>query len=539
MLMNKNSMFFTMLFTIVGLTVLPGEVTMRPIFDATGRETGSFNVNPDPDGEPWIVIPFRMTSERKAILDAIPEWKPAKGLAKSASLPRAVNHFTEPEFRPIFNQIGGSCSAASGTGYVYTWEANILTGAPGQTNRCMYFYGYNFLNSGNSENGIWWYDAWDIMKYTGCVREADWPSKLGSEKGTEWATTYAAYHNANFDKCSTYYKITNPGSAAGLIKVKQWLYDHGRGDAKGGCLEMNAGIDFAERTVASGSAEAGSKIATKFDGPNTIHAMTYAGYNDDVYLDANNKGALLLVNSWGTSFGTKGTMWIPYNLFVNETEVYCLEVVKHIPRLEFKVSLQSYGKSGGSFTSGFAASTTASAATTTQTYGKAFSGNSGTFTGEIGLDITKAWPAFSQNNASGKFFLQSKGTGTISALSLMLYDETGKNLLKEIKCTQTNVTIGTTMTITVENTVSVADPLSALPPKTIAVRKASDGYALYLPYKGNSLVSVKDLRGREIISFASDHSDWYRLPSLSQSGVYVIDVRYGGNRLVQRLNTAR
>ncbi|MBN1129262.1 MAG: hypothetical protein JXA71_09765 [Chitinispirillaceae bacterium] len=538
--MLNRLMVITALICLVSWSLsVAGEDSMQPVLDACGNETGSYNVNPDPNGDPWIVTPLVETPEVRARIDALPEWEP-RDKGKALTLPRAVNHFREPEFHPIFSQKGGSCSAASGTGYVYTWEANILTSTPATTSRCMYYYGYNFLNNGNTSSGIWWYDAWDIMKNTGCVREEDWPSRLGSETGTEWANTYAAYHNANFDRCSTYYKITQPGTATNLERCKRWIYDHGRGDPKGGCLEFNAGTNFAIQTIPSGSAEAGSKIATAFDGPNTIHAMMFAGYNDDVYIDANKKGALLLVNSWGTSFGDRGVLWIPYDKFASETEVYCLEVVKHIPRLEFKVALQGYGKTGGSFTSGFATSTTATAPTTTQTYGRAFAGNTGTFTGEIGLDITKAWPSFSaNNNGTGKFFLQSRGTGTISALSLMLYDATGKNLLREIRCTQTNVSLGTTMTIVVENAVGIADPLANPAPKTMAIRQVAGTHAIYIPYNERTGVSVKDLRGRELASFVSNGSNWYSLPSSLQSGVHIVTVKNGGVRHVEKLTTTR
>jgi hypothetical protein len=538
--MFKKTIFAGQFITLLTWAGMANEQVMKPLLDANGVETGSYNVNPDPDGEPWVVTPQKITAEIQAKIDAIPEWTPPPHLAKTLALPREVNHFKEPEFRPIFTQIGGSCSAASGTGYVYTWEANILTGVTGQTNQCMYFYGFNFLNNGDSDNGIWWYDAWDIMKNTGCIREADWPSKLGSETGTQWATTYAAYHNANFDRCSTYSKISSPGTPANLLKVKQWLFDHGRGDAKGGVLEMNAGTDFGIQTIPQGSAEAGSKIATVYDGPNTDHAMMFAGYNDDVYIDANNKGALLLVNSWGTSFGDKGTLWVPYDKFANETEVYCLEVVKHIPRLEYKITLQNYGKNGGSFTSGFAPETTARTWTSTQTYGNAFSGNTGTFTGEIGVDCSKFWSTLSQNNGTGKFFLQSKGTGTISALSLMVYDETGKTLVKEIKCAQTNVTIGTTMSIVVESTVAVADPLLAVQPDNISVRQLTNGrYSIYIPFKGKSDISIKDLRGRDVASFNSRGNNWYNMPVAFQSGVNIVTVNNGGKRYVEKVNTVR
>jgi hypothetical protein len=316
------------------------------------------------------------------------------------------------------------------------------------------------------------------------------------------------------------------------------MYDHGRGDPKGGCVQLNAAVDFKEKTIPQGSAEAGSKIATAYDGPNTSHAMMLAGYNDDVYLDPDSKGAFLLVNSWGSSWGTNGTIWIPYDKFVTETEVYFLEVVKHIPRLEYKVTLENYGKNEGSFTSGYASGVTATASSKTQTYGKAFSGNTGTFTGEIGLDCSTFWSTFSQAGGTGTFFLQSKGTGTIASLSLMVYDETGKNLVKEIKCPQTNIPIGTTMKIVVQNSVAIADPLFKQAPEHVSIRKqAVSGYELYIPYEGVSEISIKDLQGRQEISFVSNECKWHQLPASMQSGIKIISITHGKTRCTEKLNT--
>jgi len=517
---------------IIGMviTTLMADQSMRPIFDYDGKETGSYNVNPDPDGEPWVITPMKITPEVQKRLDSIPEWKPRKALSKSAAstLPRSVNHVKEPEFRPIFTQKGGSCSAASGIGYIYTWEVNILSGASGDSNRCMYMFPYNFLNNGNMENGIWWYDAWDILKYTGCVREADWPSPLGRENGTEWANTYEAYHNANFDRCSTYYKISKPGTPENLIKVKQWIYDHGRGDPKGGCVQLNAGIDFKEKTIPQGSPEAGSKIATVYDGPNTIHAMILAGYNDDVYLEPDKKGAFLLVNSYGKSFGTNGTMWIPYDKFASETEVYLLEVVRHIPRLEFKIELQNYDKTRGRFTSGFSSDLAASTPKDTQSYGNAFRGNTGSFTGEIGIDCTKFWNAFSNNNLSGKFFLKSRGSGVIKSLSLMMYDSTGRNLIKEIKCPQTETAVGTTMSITIEDAVAIHH-ISKYTPQSFALRKQSAGdYMLFIPFDNVSKVSIKNLQGRLEAKCTHQDGSWYRLPQHVSPGMKIVTAEAKG-----------
>jgi len=302
-------------------------------------------------------------------------------------------------------------------------------------------------------------------------------------------------------------------------------------------VQLNAGVDFQEKTVPEGSVEAGSKIATVYDGPNTIHAMILAGYNDDVYLDPAKKGAFLLVNSYGASWGHNGTMWIPYDKFVTETEVYFLEVVKHTPRLEYKVTLQGYGKNGGRFTSGFSSDILATAPEKTQGYGGAFSGNTGTFTGEIGLDCSTFWKTFSGNSETGRFFLESRGTGTIASLSLMMYDETGRVLVKEIKCPQRNVPVGTTMSIVIEQSVAVKDPLSDKPPVNLTLRKRiKSGYELYVPYEEPSRVSVKDLQGRHQFSFTSNKRRWYCLPGKLMPGVSIVTVDNGKKRLVERLN---
>ena len=518
---------------VVSRIIAEEEFLGIPILDEQGNETDTYNVNPDPYGEPWVVAPLEVTPEIQAKLDAIPEWEPDKD--RALPVPPSINHFREKEFRPIFSQRGGSCSAASGVGYVYSWESNILTGADGQEHRSMYYYPYNFLNGG-STGGIWWMDAWDICEYTGCVREADWPSPLGSETATEWAKTYEAYHNANFDRCSTYYKIDDPGTSEGLEKLKQWMYDHGTGDAKGGVVEFNAGTSFGIQTIPSGSAEAGSKIATQFNGQSTIHAMVFAGYNDSVYYDPDRKGAVLLVNSWGTSFADNGILWVPYHLLTSESYVHCLEVVKHVPRLEFKVKLQGYSKSSSRFTSGFSQSTSATNPDDTQGYGKAFKGNTSTFSGEIGLDCSSFWEEFAQNSATGTFFLESSGSGTIVELYLMIYDNTGVNLLKEIKCDQTNVSIGTTMTIVVEDVVDIDFLTQKATPAVIKMSKVTNKYSIYLPFNEKSEVTVMDTKGRRLASFTAGSKEWHTIPASLQSGVHILTVRNGNKRYVEKLN---
>jgi hypothetical protein len=70
-------------------------------------------------------------------------------------------------------------------------------------------------------------------------------------------------------------------------------------------------------------------------------------------------------------------------------------------------------------------------------------------TGEIGLDCSTFWKTFSGNSETGRFFLESRGTGQSLSFPHDV-DETGRVLVKEIKCPQRNVPVGTTMSIVIE-----------------------------------------------------------------------------------------
>lgn len=51
-----------------------------------------------------------------------------------------------------------------------------------------------------------------------------------------------------------------------------------------------------------------------YNGQHAYHAMTLAGYDDD----RGPRGAFLVVNSWGTSWGSSGYIWVDYDFFVSD-----------------------------------------------------------------------------------------------------------------------------------------------------------------------------------------------------------------------------
>ena len=45
------------------------------------------------------------------------------------------------------------------------------------------------------------------------------------------------------------------------------------------------------------------------------HAIVAAGYDDNLEISPNEKGALLIRNSWGKSWGSGGYVWLSYKYF--------------------------------------------------------------------------------------------------------------------------------------------------------------------------------------------------------------------------------
>ena len=84
------------------------------------------NLNPDPNGEPWIVGGVTYSEEEMEWYNSLPVFTPTSE-SKSKELPDFVDNSTHPFFRSIFSQgYFASCAQASTIGYAFTYEINIL-----------------------------------------------------------------------------------------------------------------------------------------------------------------------------------------------------------------------------------------------------------------------------------------------------------------------------------------------------------------------------------------------------------------------------
>lgn len=439
------------------------------------------NMNPDPDGDPWwaggVSEPTPELMER---INALPVLTlPDRYKQRKDPLPSSVDNFALQFFRPVFNQAGGSCGQASGVGYNFTYEINLLRNTAANTSATQFptHHTWNFLNEGNG-SGSWYFDGWDIIKDNGCPNVASyggmWPSTY---RDTRWLDGYSLWKEGMENRVTEQFTIP-VGTPEGLETLKQYMNDHCDGSQYGGIVNFTAGSSGMQTgTLASGTPHAGEYVVKLWADP-LDHAMTFAGYDDSVRVDYNNDGkytndiditgdsivdmrdweigALLMVNSWSDSWGTYGKAWVPYRtlaLDISEGGIWNNAVHTMRVRETFSPALTAKGtvtynkRDRIKIYAGVSADTTSTAPEHTLSYpfflyqGGSFGMRGDIETLEFGLDITPLL-SFINSDEPAKYFLcidetdsDNSGSGQIVSFSVI---DSGSN---ETVSSQSNVAV--------------------------------------------------------------------------------------------------
>lgn len=276
-------------------------------------------------------------------------------------LPSAIDNSKLKYFPPIINQKGGSCTQASGIGYMFTYEINRLLDRDAhesQNNRFSYLFSWNMLNEGQDqgdfvEQGLY------IAKHYGIMTEQDYGTTSGTYQ-FKWASGYDKYLQAIKYRVKEVH--TFPDS---IPLMKRWLYDAGNGSSHGGILTfstMSRGWIFDNNY--NGPSVTGYKSILKALATQGAHALTIVGYDDNVcYADekgTSHKGAFIVANSWGTAMHDNGKFYLPYDFFKNKERpqqllsntVEAISVCIHNPKVVFKVGLDFSSRDDISFAMG-------------------------------------------------------------------------------------------------------------------------------------------------------------------------------------------
>ncbi len=292
------------------------------------------NLNPDPNGEPWYVGGLRVPDKNE--LARIPTIELSENYLRGiqTTLPSRHDNTQEIYFRPIFNQSDGSCSQASGIAYNFTYEINRERGTSAQITDNQYpsHYTYNFLNDGSGDNGSWYTDGWNIIKANGCPNVPTYGGGIATGGPRRWMSGYNEFETSMNNRIKEYFSI-DVSTPQGLQTLKHWLYDHLEGASTGSLVNFAAGIGNI------GYNETNNHIITSW-GFVANHAMTFVGWDDTIEYDYNNdgqitnnidinndgvidmrdweRGALIMVNSWGLSWGQNGKAYVMYKTLAED-----------------------------------------------------------------------------------------------------------------------------------------------------------------------------------------------------------------------------
>lgn len=245
--------------------------------------------------------------------------------AITGSLPSGIDNSTLKFFPPIRSQGSlNSCAQFSAVYYTLThmtamarnWDAK----SGGDTYRLSPKWTYNMVNGG-ANNGSWHYDAYAIAQKHGIATWAEFPYDADYRA---WCLTPTTWWNAIRLRADQAGKVTGLNGSTGLNQLKQLLVN---GYVLNFATFINSwvwGTVANDPATPADDALAGKPCVKLVSGTSGGHSMTIVGYNDDLWVDHNTngvvdageKGALRIANSWGTGWNEGGFCWVSYKALV-------------------------------------------------------------------------------------------------------------------------------------------------------------------------------------------------------------------------------
>jgi hypothetical protein len=252
----------------------------------------SINVNPDPNGSPWIAGDALLTPPE--ILSEIHNMILTTESANT-ELPYAVDNSQLIFMPPVFNQgASNACVQVAEIWYTFAYEINRLRndtagieiGDEYKENQYHPFFTYNFLNHGENEETSY-FSGFYLIKETGCPSYDiyDDPYSLnGNGKYRYWMYGYNNYKSGFYNKIYDYENITWDNNIDSLVKLKHWIADHNSGDTTGGLAIISVFADSMPHFIEqfnNGTPGYPDHYLTRW-GHTGGHALTIVGYNDSV-----------------------------------------------------------------------------------------------------------------------------------------------------------------------------------------------------------------------------------------------------------------
>jgi len=507
--------------------------------------------------------------------EMMPLYEPPAGALKSTStLPLRVDNSQLKYFRPIFMQEGGSCSQASGVGYVFTYEINWLrnTDAQIKENRYPTHFTYNFLNGGGEKPGSGFPAGWRIIMDHGVPNVLDYGGGLYPLGLSGWMSGYDKYYQALKNKCITQWGKIPTDDAKGIETLKGWVHNHNReGEPYGGVASFYGkmtGIEYG--VIPEGEHEAGKTVITQW-GSSGGHAMTIVGYDERVCWDFNGdgqytndldingdekvdvldreKGSWIMANSWGPNYKDNGFAYIPYRLLATKRTNFAGVIYPdyhYTPRAVMQVNLNYEARNQLRFLVGVAYDENAENPLKTKGFGDSFNykggdipmlGKEQTDSMELALDVTELTDDIDlkHRHTPVKFFFQVvakkqeiPASGSVESMSVKFYEN--DSMQKEIFSEQGSIPIHDNSLTTLS--ALLPDSAYGTPVSTESLIRSESWCKVYASsealnieyYKtaGNARVEVFNIRGQLLLK-QKLHSGLNRF-HVPSTGIHIVRV---------------
>ncbi len=417
-------------------------------------------------------------------------WRDAKGCDAGDTtvdvkrLPSRVDNSTRPQFPPVYKQKGGACGQFTAVASIFTYEMNVLNGTVASTTATQFpaDFSWNMCNSANSEEGSEAYHGWEVARHIGIPTVKSYGRIEGDHDQIGlWANGYNIWREA-MEYRVTGYRYTPVATVSQVNEARGWLFDRNQPQAGkepiGGLLALDGRmgeLGKVTKTIPEGEHLAGDDLWIRWGPSGHGHGITCVGYDDQVGFDVNGdgkitndidrngdgkitladweRGAFIVVNSWGQNWSKDGKIYLLYSAMVDSTwergnYLGRVEVCRYLPQRTLKLKLSCNNRSALRVTIGIARDKVAAKPEYEITpqvlngwplFGKGNNVGTVPIAGpgddtplELGIDLTPLLKQLGPNaDGKGRLFLriarseESEATGALHSCAVRSYDDKG------------------------------------------------------------------------------------------------------------------
>ena len=287
-------------------------------------------------------------------------------------LPSRIDNSDRPQFPPVYKQKWGACGQFAAIGSIFTYEMNVLNGtvADSDATRFPAHFSWNMMNRAKNV-GSEAYHGWEVAKRIG-VPTAKSYGGVTLDKIGSWPNGYHIWREAMEYRVAGY-RYSPAKTVAQLNEARGWLFDRNQPrkgeESIGGILALDGRMgerNKVTKIIPKGEYAAGEDVWIRWGPSGYGHGITCVGYDDQVGFDIDGdgkitndldldgdgeitladreRGAYIVVNSWGGKWSKDGKIYLLYSAMTDPTwkrgnYLGRVEVARYVPRRTLRLKL--------------------------------------------------------------------------------------------------------------------------------------------------------------------------------------------------------